>query len=92
MNLSADELISDKSICMFDKNSILIEPDSNGFFTVISKEYRINNYVYTLIIEDKKLIVEMGLEAVLGIGDKCKVRPISGKEYLILPEKIKATF
>ena len=92
LNLSADELISDKSICMFDKNSILIELDSNGLFTVISKEYRINSYVYTLTIEDKKLIVEMGLEAVLGIGAKCKVRPISGKEYLILPEKIKATF
>ena len=34
---------------MFDKNSIIIEPDANGSFEVISREYRINHYNYIVI-------------------------------------------
>ena len=49
LNLSIDTSISTKSVCMFDKNSIFIEPDPNGLFTVIAKEYRINYYIYTVI-------------------------------------------
>ena len=92
LNFHSEELISNKSICMFDKNSIFIESDINGFFTVISKEYRINSYIYTVIIDSQKLILEMGLETTLDIGDKCNVKTISGKEFLILPEKIRANF
>ena len=77
---------------MFDKSSIFIEPALNGLFTVISKEYRINCYLYTVNIGSQKLSVEMGLETILSIGDKCNVRYVSGKEFLILPEKIKSFF
>ena len=77
---------------MFDKKSILVEPEINGHFTVISKEYRINFYVYTVINEKQKIVIETGLETVLSIGDKCKVRYILGEDYLILPEKIKSKF
>ena len=92
LNISPDKLIKSKSICMFDKNSVLIEPDINGLFTVTSREYRINHFVYTVIIDDQKIIIEMGLETVFNMGDKCKVRFISGKEFMILPEKIKSNF
>tara|TARA_Y100001968_G_scaffold16275_1_gene12969 strand:+ start:365 stop:1426 length:1062 start_codon:yes stop_codon:yes gene_type:complete len=92
LNISFDRLISSESICMFDKNSIYLEPDFNGLFTVIAKEYRINNYVYTVIIDCLKLSVEMSLETTLCIGDKCNARPILGKDFLILPEKIKSIF
>ena len=92
LNISLDNLISKNSLCMFDKNSIIIEPDSNGLFTIISKEYRINNYLYTVIKDSHKLMVEMSLETALAIGDKCNVRSILGKEFLILPENIKSNF
>ena len=92
LNISADKYISSKSICMFDKNSILIEPDSNGLFTIIAKEYRIKHYIYTVICDGLILSSEMCLETTLSIGDKCKVRYISGKEFLVLPEKIKSRF
>ncbi len=92
LNISFDKSISTNSLCMFDKNSILIEPDLNGLFTVISKEYRINHYLYTVIIDSQKLSIEMDLETTIGVGDKCNVRSIIGKEFLILPEKIKSNF
>ena len=91
-NISPDKRISNNSLCMFDKNSIIIEPKLNGLFKVISREYRINHYYYTVITDDKKIIIEAGLETVLSMGDKCNVRPILGKEFLILPEKIKSIF
>tara|TARA_B100000965_G_scaffold325356_1_gene287598 strand:- start:1997 stop:3058 length:1062 start_codon:yes stop_codon:yes gene_type:complete len=92
LNISFDTSISTDSVCMFDKNSILIEPDLNGLFTVMSKEYRINFYLYTVIFDSQKLSVEMDLDTTLGIGDKCNVRSILGKEFIILPENIKANF
>ena len=92
LNISPDKLISNKSVCMFDKRSISFEADLNGLFTVIAKEYRINHYVYTVIINDLKLTAEIGLEATLNIGDKCNARTIIGKEFLVLPEKIKSNF
>ncbi len=92
VNVSTDELLSTNSVCIFDRQSILIEPDLNGLFTVKSKEYRINYFVYTVVVDDIKLSVEMGLDSTLVIGDKCHVRPIIGKEFLILPEKIKSKF
>ena len=92
LNISPETKIANESICMFDKKSILIEPDVNGYFTVKSREYRVSNYVYTVINGDQKLSIETGLEKVLSIGDKCKVSSISGEEFLILPEKIKFNF
>ena len=92
LNISLNKKISSDSVCMFDKNSIHIEIDSNGPFTVISREYRINHYVYTIVIEDYKLRAEIGLETVLSIGDKCRLVPILGKEFIVLPEKIKSNF
>ncbi len=84
--------ISSKSVCMFDKNAIHIEASKNDLFTVISKEYRINHYVYTVISEGIKLRSEMSLETSLSIGEKCKVHTIPGKNFLVLPEKIKSQF
>ena len=92
LNISLDKSISTESVCMFDKNSIIIELDQNGMFTVISREYRINRYVYTVICDNQRLIVDMSMETKLSIGDKCKVRPIPGNEFLVLPEKIKSYF
>ena len=92
LNISDDNLISSKSVCMFDKNSILIEPDPNGFSTIIAKEYRISHYVFTVVIDGLKLCAVMGLETTLNIGDKCNVKSILGKEFLVLPEKIKSFF
>ncbi|WP_257473323.1 ABC transporter ATP-binding protein [Prochlorococcus marinus] len=92
LNISFDKSISTNSVCMFDKNSILIEPCPNGLFTVMAIEYRVNHYVYTVITDGIKLSVEMGLESKLNIGDNCKVRYILGKEFLVLPEKIKSNF
>ena len=92
LNISIDKVISNKSVCMFDKDSVLIVLDTNGLFSVIAKEYRINSYVYTLIINSLKIRVEMDLETNLAIGDKCNVKSISGKEFLILPENIKSNF
>ena len=92
LNISTDEIISTKSVCMFDKSSIKIEPDMNGLFTVTSREYRINSYIYTVVYKIHKLSIEIGLDTILNIGDKCNIKSISGKEYLILPEKIKSNF
>ena len=92
LNISPDLEISENSICMFDKSSIILESDANGLFIVESIEYRIYSYVYTVVVEDNKLRVEMGLERTLNIGDKCNVRTISGKEFLVLPERIKSNF
>ena len=47
---------------------------------------------YTVIIDDVKIFIEKGLETVLSIGDKCNVEYILGKEYWILPERIKLSF
>mgnify|MGYP001296500210 CR=1 FL=1 len=75
---------------MFDKHSVFLEADNNGLFTVVAREYRINSYVYTVMIDSQKLSVEMRLQSDLRIGDKCNVKSISGKEFLILPEKIRS--
>ena len=92
LNISSDKLLSTNSLCMFDKNAVLIESDKNGLFEVISIEYRINHYVYTVIFDSLRLSVEMGLKTTLRIGDRCKVSSISGKDCLILPERIKSNF
>ena len=92
LNFSHEKSISTKSVCMFDKNSIVINSDINGLFTVIAKEYRINHYYYTVINDGHKIFVEMDLETNLCIGEKCNVRSVLGKEYLVLPEKIKSIF
>ncbi len=92
LTLPRQASISSKSICMFDKNAIRIKPSSNNFFTVISKEYRINHYVYTVISDTLKLRSEMSLNTNLSIGDKCKVETIHEKDFLVLPENIKSRF
>ena len=92
LNISIDKSISANSVCMFDKKSIHIEPDQNGLFKVISRHYRINCYLYTVVNHSQKLSVEMSIDTILVVGDRCTVRYISGKEYLILPEKIKSNF
>ena len=89
---SFDKEISSKSLCMFDKNSIIIEGSLNGLFTVISKEYRINSFLYNVKKGSHKLSVEMGFQTLFDIGDRCNVRPIPGREFIILPEKIKSYF
>ena len=85
-------LLSDKSLCLCDKNSIFIESDPNGLFTVIAKEYRIDYYCYTVINDSLKLVVQMDLATTLGVGEKCEVKYVVGKDFLILPEKIKSSF
>ena len=92
LNFPSDTSISSKSVCMFDKNAIRIKPCSNDIFTVISKEYRINHYVYTVINDGLKLRSEMSLDTHLSIGDKCKVETIHEKNFLVLPENIKSKF
>ncbi len=92
LNFSTDTSISSKSICMFDKNAIRIQASKNDVFTVISKEYRINHYVYTVINDGLKLRSEMSLDTHLSIGDKCKVETIHEKSFLVLPENIKSNF
>ena len=92
LNISVDTLISTKSVCMFDNKSIHIEPDINGLFTVIAKEYRINYYVLTVISDGIKLNVELGLDTTLCIGYKCNASYVLGKEFLVLPENIKSNF
>ena len=92
LNLPKDTLISSQSVCMFDKNAIRIEACANNIFTVISKEYRINYYVYTVISDNLKLKSEMSLDASFSIGDKCKVEAIHEKNFLDLPENIKSKF
>ena len=39
-------------------------------------------------IADGELSPKSNLDITLGIGDKCTVKPIIGKKFLILPEKI----
>ncbi len=92
LNLSIEKTISSKSICMFDKNAIKIKPCMNGIFTVVSREYRINHYVYTITCGDFKLRSEMSLESPLSIGDQCEVEIVKGNNFLILPEMIRSTF
>ena len=92
LDITPDEKISNKSVCMFDKRAITIEPDLNGLFKVISREYRINCYIYTVVYKSHKLSIEVGLETTLNISDKCNIRSVLGKEYLILPEKFKSNF
>ncbi len=92
LNIPSDTSISSKSVCMLDKNSILIEPDLYGLFTVIAREYRINHYVYTVMIDGLKLYADIDLDTILNIGDKCKVSFIQGNDFVILPEKIKSYF
>ena len=69
-----------------------LEPCSNNLFTVISKEYRINHYIYTVVSNDLKLKSEMSLDTSLSIGDKCKVEAIHEENFLVLPENIKSKF
>ena len=92
LNFPADISISPQSICMFDKNAIRIQACENELFTVISKEYRMNHYVYTVIYDGLKLRSEMNLDTHLSIGDKCKVETINDKSFLVLPENIKSNF
>ena len=92
LNLPIRTLISSKSVCMFDTNAIRIQSCPNSFFTVISKEYRINHYVYTVILDGFKLRSEMSLDTHLSIGDKCRVEAIPEKNFLVLPENIKSKF
>ena len=92
LNLSIDTSISSNSVCLFDKNTISIKPCLNGDFTVISREYRINYYLYTIISGGLKLRSEMNLDSPLSIGDKCVVETIKGKNFLILPEMITSNF
>ena len=92
LNLSIDTSISAGSVCMFDKNSVRIKPCSNGSFKVISREYCINHYVYTVINNSLKLRSEMDLDTHLSIGDKCKVETIRERNFLVLPENIKSKF
>jgi len=92
LNLPSDTSLSSTSVCMFDKNAIRIQACENENFTVISKEYRINHYVYTVISDGIKLRSEMSLDTRLSIGDKCKVETIDEKSFVVLPENIKSKF
>ena len=92
LDLPSDTSISNNSVCMFDKNAIRIQACPNDIFTVISKEYRINHYVYTVTSDSLKLRSEMSLDTNLSIGDKCKVETIHAKDFLVLPENIRSKF
>ena len=92
LNFPKDTFISSKSVCMFDKNAIQLKPIEDGVYTVIAKEYRINNYVYTVVSNGLKLRSEMSLDTQLSIGDKCKVETISEKRFLVQPENIEFKF
>ena len=92
LNIPKDALISNTSVCMFDKKSIYILPDKNGLFTVTAIEYRVDHYLYTVFNDGLKLRAEMSLETSLCFGDKCNVRSVSGDGFLVLPEKIKSYF
>ena len=92
LNIPLDKKISAKSVCIFEKDSIIIESTLNGLFTIISKEYCITHYVFTVMINSLKLSANMSLETTLSIGDKCNVRFIIGKEYLVFPERFKFNF
>ena len=92
LNLPCDTYISSESVCMFDKNAIQIYPSANDYFTVISKEYCIDHYVYTVKKDTLKLRSEMSLDTHFSIGDKCKVETINEKNFLVFPENIKSKF
>ncbi len=92
LNIPENINLSRESVCVFDKESVLIKACDNGLYTIISKEYGIYNYVFTVIIDDVKLKVVSGLDTRLNIGDKCTVEFIFGKQFLVLPEKIKSNF
>jgi len=92
LNIPTDTPISSNSVCMFDENAIKIKASKNEFFTVISKEYCINHYIYTIISDGLKLRSEMSLDTRLSIGDKCKVETIHEKNFMVLPENIKSNF
>jgi len=92
LKLPADISLSSESICMFDKNAIRIKACIDDIFTVISKEYRINHYVFTVISDNLKLRSEMSLDTHLSIGDKCKVETINEENFIVLPENIKSNF
>ncbi len=87
-----DTSLSSKSVCMFDKNAIRLQACEKADFTVISKEYRVNHFVYTVVSDGVKLRSEMRLDTNLSIGDKCKVETIHKKNFLVLPENIKSNF
>ena len=92
LNLSENTLISSKSVCIFDRKSIYVEYNSKGLFKVKAKEYRIDRFILTVTLEDLKIHVEADLNTVLNIGDMCNLKYLSGKEFLVLPEKIKSVF
>ena len=92
LHFSSEKSISSKSVCMFDKNAIRLQRSENDNFRVVSKEYRISHFVFTVINEGFKLRAEMSLDTDLSIGDKCKVETIKEKSFLILPENIKSIF
>ena len=77
---------------VFDKDAIRIKPSASEIFTVISKEYRINHYVFTVISDGLKLRSEMSLDTHLSIGEKCNVETIHDKNFLVIPENIKSNF
>ena len=92
LNLPIDSSISSESVCLFDKNSIIIKPSINGSFKVISREYRINHYIYTVIKGNLKLKSEMSLGISLSIGERCEVETVKGGNFLVLPEMINFTY
>ena len=92
LHFPPDVSISSESVCIFDKNAIRIQRSDNDIFTIISKEYRVSHYLFTVISEGLKLKIEMSLDSDLSIGDKCKVETIKEKSFLVLPENIKSNF
>ena len=92
LNLTKNLSISSQSVCMFDMKSIKMVEDFNGLFTVFAKEYRINYYIYTILINDLRFIVQTDLNISLNIGDKCMIKYLSGSDFIVLPENIKSSF
>ena len=92
LNLSKTISISDQSVCMFDKKSLEIIKNKNGKFTVLAREYRIDYFVYIVVVGEQKIKVESSLEIILNIGDKCNIQYIQGQNFYILPENIKSKF
>ena len=92
LDLPNNSIISDNSICMFDKDSVKLEPDTNGKCQILAKEYRIDHYLVLVNINGFKIRVICRLDLEISIGDKCKVSYLLGKEFLVFPEKIKSRF
>ena len=92
LSLPTDISISLKSVCIFDKNAIKIKPCQNGLFVVISKEYRIDHYIYTIKSGGINIRSQMSLDSTLSIDDKCDVETVKGGNFLILPEMINSKF